>query len=94
MLPHKRRNSDLPIGYLGRTALRTEQCDIFAESRGTLVGNGPTNTCLQQCNNRGIPGSGVFYTVGCQARSDTTMEHITHINKATVRRNCDLKFQQ
>jgi hypothetical protein len=43
-----------------------------------LLGNGTTNASLQQCNNRGIPGNGVFYMVQCQANSDATMEHVTH----------------
>jgi hypothetical protein len=31
--PWKRRNSDARIGYLGRKALRKEQCDMTPESR-------------------------------------------------------------
>jgi hypothetical protein len=42
-----------------------------------LLGNGTTNTSPWQCNNRGIPGICVFYTVRCQGSSDATMEHVT-----------------
>jgi hypothetical protein len=38
-------------------------CGIFAENQSTLLGNGTTNVSPWQCNNRGIPGSGVFYVV-------------------------------
>jgi hypothetical protein len=31
--PQKRRNGDTPIGYLGRAALRREQCDVMPESQ-------------------------------------------------------------
>jgi hypothetical protein len=31
--PQKRRKGDTPIGYLGRTALKREQCDVTVESQ-------------------------------------------------------------
>jgi gamma-glutamyl:cysteine ligase YbdK (ATP-grasp superfamily) len=62
-------------------------CDIFAESRGTLPGNGTTYASPRQRNNRGIPGNDVSYAVRRQANSGATMEHITHINNATARRD-------
>jgi hypothetical protein len=60
-------------------------CEIFAESRGTLLDNITTNASRRQHNNRGIPKSGVFYAVRRQANSNATMEHVTHMNKATAR---------
>jgi hypothetical protein len=39
--PQRRRNADMPVGYLGRAAVRREQCDMTAESlnSGTRVGH-------------------------------------------------------
>jgi hypothetical protein len=58
-------------------------CDIFAESRGTLLGNGITNASPLQRKTRGIPGSGVFYSVRRQENSDATTGHITLPHKPT-----------
>jgi hypothetical protein len=41
--------------------LQNKYFDVFAESRGTLLGNGTTNASPLQRNNRGIPRSGIFY---------------------------------
>jgi hypothetical protein len=35
-------------------------------------------------NNEAAAGSGVFHVVQCQADSDATMEHVTHINRVTA----------
>jgi hypothetical protein len=35
MSPEKRRNGNMSVGYLGRAALRREQCDMMAEARIT-----------------------------------------------------------
>jgi hypothetical protein len=32
----KKRNGDAPVGYSGQTALRREQCDVFALCRPPL----------------------------------------------------------
>jgi hypothetical protein len=42
--PQKRRNGNTPVGYLGRSALREEQCDKIIERRQPLLGYGTVNT--------------------------------------------------
>jgi hypothetical protein len=66
-------------------------CDTFAESRGTLLGNGISNASPRQPSNRGIPGSGVSYAVQRQANSDGTIEHVT-LRHAHQQRNGEEMF--
>jgi hypothetical protein len=33
--PQKRRNGDMPVGYLGEAAIRREKCDMMAKSRNS-----------------------------------------------------------
>jgi hypothetical protein len=56
---------------------------IFAESQGTLLGNGTTRVCataVTSLNSETAAGSDVFHAVRRHADNDATVEHINRIS--------------